>query len=54
MDKYNLGDKVCFVDENQCEIRGIIYDKHTYPDRLVLRIELEDNSGFYHAILMRN
>lgn len=50
--EYSFHQKVMFIDEDQCEIRGRVIDKKDYPDRLVLTIELDDG-GYYDAHLMR-
>lgn len=47
-----FGDRVLFWDENQCEIRGIVRDRHEYADRIELLIEL-DGGGNYWATLQK-
>ena len=50
---YKFGQHVCFVDENQCEVRGIIKEKTDYPHFLELQIKLDDNGGWYYAKLLK-
>lgn len=49
---YQFGDHVLFVDENQCEIRGIVRDRKEYDDFIELLIEL-DGGGYYRAKLRK-
>jgi len=49
---YRIGSHTTFKDENQCEIRGIIYNRWSYPDKIILKIAL-DSGGFYEATLLR-
>lgn len=49
---YQFGDHVLFIDENQCEICGIVRDRKEYNDFIELLIEL-DGGGHYRAKLRK-
>jgi hypothetical protein len=51
--EYKLGQRVLFIDENQCEIIGVVKDREDNPDYLYLLIEL-DGGGYYHATLKKH
>jgi biotin-(acetyl-CoA carboxylase) ligase len=50
--EYKIGQKVLFLDEGQCEIRGIVRRMKDFDDRLELVIEL-DGGGYYTAMLRK-
>lgn len=52
--EYKIGDIISFIDENQWEVKGEVTNIEYHEDKVVLRVKLEDNSGFYDATLMRN
>lgn len=48
-DQYPPGKRVLFIDENQCEIRGVVWKRDDrFADRLILIIKL-DEGGYYGA-----
>ncbi len=50
--KYHFNQHVCFHDEDQHEIRGIVKVIEDYDDRTILVIKL-DSGGFYRATLLK-
>ena len=51
MGKYKIGDTIRFIDENQWEVKGEVIELEDHEYKVVLRIKLEDNRGFYNAEL---
>lgn len=51
--RYFIGQSVCFVDENQCEVKGLNVGMENLEDRLIIKVELDDGSGFYYATLLK-
>jgi len=52
MDKYQWGNRILFVDENQHEIKGVIVDRSETESVLHLKIKL-DAGGYYNAKLLK-
>ena len=49
---YSCGDRVCFVDEDQCEVRGIVCGCEDRRDYILVIIDI-DEGGKYFARLMK-
>lgn len=52
MYQYTVGEEVFFVDENQCEIKGINIGMEDLKDRLIITVAL-DGGGIYYATLLK-
>lgn len=59
--RYKFRQHVIFIDENQCEISGVVIQETEFDDRLALLIELDkvnpddphERNQHYHAWMMK-
>jgi hypothetical protein len=49
--EYPIMSNVLFIDDNQCEVKGVVIDRQEFPDRLELLIDQGGGHRFRGALM---